>query len=104
MSEKLKANVRFVFNFGALCHNTSLKVSITKFSIVISSPRTCHVFGVQTFSNWKLRDSFASYAHLNGFHCNVSNSFQTYESATGVFDQKKLSKEVYNSELCYRYD
>jgi len=74
-------NVRFLDNSGTLCHNTSLIVSITKFSIVIGFPCAfCHVSrdhaGVQPFSNWIPRNSHVNYARFNGFVRIASCSFQ----------------------------
>ena len=33
-----------------------------------------------------------------------STDFKTKETATGVFAQKKFLEDIFNSEICYRYD
>ena len=101
-------------------------VSITKFSIVIGSPRTYLSRNRRTImwvSNYRCsirsfvightvigypRDFHVNYARFNGFLSNVFYSFQNLgglkKSATDAFAQKKTSKDIFNSEICYRYD
>ena len=47
------------------------------------------------------RDFHVNYARFNGFF----TMFRTVtKSATDVFAQENLSKVIFNSKICYRYD
>ena len=51
------------------------------------------------------RDFHVNHARLNGFLSNVFYSFQRLrKSAADVFAQKKFLEDIFNSEICYRYD
>ena len=43
---------------------------------------------------------FVNYVRLDGFLCNVSK----LRNATDVFAQKKFLEDIFNFEICYRYD
>jgi len=94
-----------------------LIVSITKFSIMIASPRAylsrkserdhmgvqLQVSNLNFFGNWipvigYPGDSHVNNARFNGFLRNVSFSFQNLRK--GIFAQKKFSKDIFNSEIC----
>ena len=95
-----------------------LIVSITKFSIVIGSPRAYlsrnrraitwvsdYRCPIGTFSNWTPvigypRDFHVNYARFNGFLSNVFYSFQNLGKATDVFAQKKFLEDISNSKIC----
>ena len=92
-------NVRYLDNSGTLCHNTSLIVSITKFSIVIGFPCAfCHVsrdhVGVQPFSNW-----------IPVIRTSITLALMAFPAVfPAVFKPYKSAAEVLNSEIYYRYD
>ena len=92
---------------------TWLIVSITKFSIVIGSPRAYlalnwraitwvsnNRYPVWTFCNCipvirYPRDSHVNYAHFNGFFRNVSHSFQNLRTALQTFSLKRSSQKTF---------
>jgi len=105
------------------CQMSVLIVSIKKFSIVIGSPRAYlprnrraitwvsnYRYPIWTFCNWTPvigypHDLHVNYARFNGFLCNVSYSFENLWNALHTFfAQKKFSKDIFNSEICYRLD
>ena len=110
----------FVFRLGKIY---ILIVSITKFLMVIGSPRAYlsrNQRAITWVSDyrcpiWKSsnrtpvigyrRDFHVNYAHFNGFLSNVFYSFQNLEKALRTFSlKKKFLEDIFNSEICYRYD
>ena len=50
-------------------------------------------------------DFHVNYVRFDGFLCNVFYSFQNLgKGATDVFPVKKFLKDIFNSEIYYRYD
>ena len=116
----MKANYILCYNFIPL-QIMLVIVSITKFSMVIGSSHTCRhtisrgcpITGFTTFCNWTPvigypRDWHINYMCFNGFLCHFLQCFlqllKLMKSATDVFAQKNLSKDIFNSQICYRYD
>ena len=52
------------------------------------------------------RDFHLNYARFNGFLSNVFYNSQNLgkADAADVFSQKKFLEDIFNSEICYRYD
>ena len=94
-------------------------VSITKFSIVIFSPRAYlsliggrssgRPFSIWTFWNWipvveYPRDSPVNYVRFHAFLHNFSYSFQNFWKVLQTFfAQGKISQNIFNSEICHRF-
>ena len=45
-----------------------------------------------------------NYTPFNGFLSSVFYNFQNLGKNTDVFAQKKFLEDIFNSEICYRYD
>jgi len=75
-------------------------LSIGKFSIVIGSPRAYLSHYRMPVIGYPL-DLRVNYARFTGF---LRTVFYSFQSAPDVFALKKLSKDIFNSEICYRYD
>ena len=101
--------VRLVINFIDLgriklyFRIIALIVTVTKFSIVIGSPRA-YLSRNRRAITWMSNYRYPEFElFVIGFLRNVSYSFRM-KSATDVFAQKNFSKDIFNFEICYRYD
>ena len=101
-------------NFVCLCQSSTLIESMAKFSIcdlIGARSRECPITGIQfeLFVTAYLQlDTHVIRASITcAFMASSAlfrTVFKTYEKRHRRFAPKKFSKDIFNSEICYRYD